>query len=236
MSTENTTKEEYSVPDHIALIPDGNRRWARENDAASIEGHRQGLENFKQFSQWCRDAGVRYLTAFGFSSENWNRSEKEVRYLCELFERHLQQNASEFQKKGVFVNVIGDTSAFPESLQETIETVREKTRKDALYTLNLALGYGGRWDITEAARAIAHNNKEEDITETTVAQHLASCEVPAIDLLIRTGGERRISNFFLWQLAYAELYFIDTYWPDFSVDHFHSALNDYARRQRRFGR
>ncbi len=232
MSTENTDK----TPQHIALIPDGNRRWAREKDVAPVKGHRNGLENFKEFSRWCRDAGVQCLTAFGFSSENWHRSEKEVRYLCDLFEQHLRRNIDEFQKNGVFVNVVGDISAFPQSLQDIIITVRNETRDDAAYTLNLALGYGGRWDITQAARTVAREvDRGEEITEEMMAQHLVSAEVPPIDLLIRTGGERRISNFFLWQLAYAELYFSDVLWPDFSHDDFSDALREYSRRQRRFG-
>lgn len=231
------------IPRHIVLFPDGNRRWARERGLDIIEGHRAGYEKLIQFCEWCKKRGVQVLTAFGFSTENWNRPMREVKYLMKLLEEGLRENFSKKSKKkeiadlGVKVRVIGQKERLPQSLQKTIFEVEEYTKDNENFFLNLAISYGGRWDIVQATRKIIETGVDPRIlNEELFAQYLSTNGLPEPDLVIRAGGEKRFSNFLLWQCAYSELYFCSKYWPDFTEKDLDEALTEYAHRQRRFGR
>lgn len=228
-----------AVPAHIGLIPDGNRRWAKEQSFDTLEGHREGMQNFLRFCEWCKEAGVEQVTAFGFSTENWKRTEREVAYFLNLLEgffRRWADRASGEIPEGVRVRVVGDTERFPPSLRDAIKQAEEGTKDRTGLIVNLALSYGGKWDIVQAVRELARSGADpEAITEEDVERALPSRDLPPMDLLIRVGGEKRISNFFLWQAAYAELAFAPMYWPAFSKEAFEELLDEYARRKRRFG-
>ena len=229
-----------NVPQHIVLLPDGNRRWAKERGLDSLEGHKAGYDTFLSFAHWCRDRGIKVITVFGFSTENWNRSEKEISYLMKLLEQALRTNFSE-KKKGIDnlkiqVRVIGQKERLPKPLQVAIKAVEKATKKNSDLILNIAISYGGRWDIVQAAQKIVKEGiAPEKIDEELFEKYLSGSDIPSPDLIIRPGGEKRISNFYLWQAAYAELYFCDKYWPDFTEQDLDDALAEYARRQRRFG-
>ncbi|MCP6726690.1 MAG: polyprenyl diphosphate synthase [Patescibacteria group bacterium] len=227
-----------ATPKHIVLFPDGNRRWAKEHKLESLKGHLRGKENFDKFLSLCKDRSVEVVTVFGFSSENWNRSPKEVNYLMDLFEISLNKKAiARFQKEGVKVKVIGQKERLKPSLQKVIEVVEEATAGNDGLHLNLAVSYGGKWDIVQAVQQLIKKGvKAEDITEDMLAEHLSTAGLPEPDLVIRAGGEKRLSNFVLWQAAYAELYFSEKYWPDFGEEDLDLAFEGYARRQRRFGK
>ena len=227
-----------SIPNHIVLFPDGNRRWARKKGLPALRGHQKGYQNFKDFLKWCQKKGVKVLTVFGFSTENWKRSDKEVNYLMKLFGDGLKKKneIKKFQKAGVRVKIIGQKKRLPKSLQKTIASVEKLTKKNTNFYLNLAVSYGGRWDIVQAIKKIISKKiPAKDINENLVENLLSTAGLASPDLIIRAGGERRFSNFVLWQAAYSELYFSPKLWPDFSEDDFEKALADYARRQRRFG-
>lgn len=234
------------IPTHIVLLPDGNRRWAKERGLATIHGHLAGFENIKRFCSWCQKKGIKVLTAFGFSIENWNRPKKEVKYLLELLEKGFREELEQYlKKKGkdsmlikkVRVRVIGQKDRLPKSLQEAIKKVEDFTKDNKEYFLNLAVSYSGRWDIVEATKKIIRKKiPPHKITEKLFEKYLSTFGLPAPDLIIRTSGEKRFSNFLLWQSAYSELYFSDKYWPDFGEKDFNKALKEYARRQRRFGK
>jgi undecaprenyl diphosphate synthase len=225
------------IPQHIVLFPDGNRRWAREKGMNTLEGHKQGYNNLLDFSEWCKNRGVKVLTAFGFSTENWNRTKEEVDYLMKLLEMCLVDNLDRYQKDGVQVRVIGQKERLPESLQQAIIKTEELTKNNSKLFLNLAISYGGKWDILNAVKNIVKEGIDVDkIDEKVFDDHLSTAGLPAPDLVIRAGGEMRMSNFVLWQAAYAELYFCPKYWPDFAEQDLDVALVEFDKRSRRFGR
>ena len=228
------------VPKHIVLFPDGNRRWAKEQGLPALEGHRVGYKTLVNVCEWSKNRGVRVITTFGFSTENWNRSKQEVNYLMKLLEKGIRKEFlkdSKFKDMGVRVRIIGQKENLPESLQKAIIEVEKSTKDNTSLYLNLGISYGGRWDIVQATQQIIKEGvKPEDVTEDMFAEHLSTAGLPEPDLVIRAGGEKRLSNFVLWQAAYAELYFSEKYWPDFGEEDLDLAFEEYARRQRRFGK
>ncbi|MBU0547044.1 MAG: polyprenyl diphosphate synthase [Patescibacteria group bacterium] len=226
------------IPNHIVLFPDGNRRWADKKNWPAIKGHQQGYQKFEDFLNWCQEKGVKVLTVFGFSTENWKRSKKEVDYLMKLFENALSKKdkIEKFQKARVRVRIIGEKNKLSKSLQKVIANIEKVTKNNSDFYLNLAVSYGGRWDIVQAIKKIIRKKiPVKDINEELVGSLLSTAGLPAPDLIIRAGGEKRFSNFVLWQAAYSELHFSSKLWPDFSEKDFKKAVNDYALRQRRFG-
>ncbi|MDP2741130.1 MAG: polyprenyl diphosphate synthase [bacterium] len=225
------------IPQHIVLFPDGNRRWAKQKGLASLNGHLQGYNNLLDFSEWCKNRGVKALTAFGFSTENWNRTKEEVDYLMNLLEKCLIDNVEKYNKNGVKVRVIGQKERLPESLQKAIEKTEKATENNTNLYLNLAISYGGKWDILEAVKKIIQDKIPLDkIDEKLFDDYLSTAGLPNPDLIIRAGGEMRMSNFVLWQGAYSELYFSPKLWPDFTEKDLDDALAEFNRRQRRFGK
>lgn len=226
-----------NIPQHIVLFPDGNRRWAKAKALNSFDGHMAGEKKFNDFLQWCKKRGVKVVTVFGFSSENWNRTPKEVDYLMKLFEKYLGQGIDDFNKEGVCVRVIGQKYKLPESLQEVIKKVEEATKNNSKMHLNLAVSYGGKWDILNAVKQILSDKIDpEKIDEQLFENYLSTAGLVPPDLVIRAGGEMRLSNFVLWQAAYAELYFSPKLWPDFEEEDFDLAMKEFDARQRRFGK
>jgi len=226
-----------NIPNHIVLFPDGNRRWAKQKGLASLKGHQQGYNNLLDFSEWCKKKGVKMLTAFGFSTENWNRSKEEVDYLMKLLENCLTDNLNRYGKDGVKVRVIGQRERLPKSLQEAIKKTDEATKNNSNLFLNLAINYGGKWDILNAVKNIVKEGIDPDkIDEKLFEEHLSTAGLPAPDFIIRAGGEMRMSNFVLWQAAYSELYFSPKLWPDFTEQDLDIALAEFDRRSRRFGK
>ena len=226
-------------PHHVAIIMDGNNRWAREHGLSGVAGHRTGVENVRNIVDACSHHGIKTLTLFAFSSENWQRPKSEVRGLITLFATYIRNETRELQKKKVRLRVIGERSRFSKGLRKRIEQAEALTAGGEM-DLILAVDYGGRWDITEAARALAEKVasgvlEPGNITEEMFAGELSLADIPAPDLCIRTAGEQRISNFLLWQMAYTEFYFADCYWPDFGEEAFAAAMEDYKGRKRRFG-
>src|SRR5690554_1186570 len=218
---------------------DGNNRWAKQRGMAGVAGHKVGVERIRDVMSACQELGVEVLTLFAFSSENWRRPPREVEALMSLFLLYLKQESRELRKKGVRLRVIGNRNRFSPSLQKAIAAAEHLTR-DGDSTLVIAADYGGRWDIAQAARRLAEQVEAGelsacDIDDERLGQHTALADLPEPDLLIRTGGEQRISNFLLWQCTYAELYFTKTLWPDFRGADLHLAAEDFQRRQRRFG-
>ncbi|MBI2054345.1 MAG: di-trans,poly-cis-decaprenylcistransferase [Candidatus Staskawiczbacteria bacterium] len=225
------------IPRHIVLFPDGNRRWARQRGLATFSGHQEGYDNLLNFSEWCKNRGVKALTAFGFSTENWNRSKKEVDYLMNLLEKCLTDNIKKYNKDKIKIRVIGQRERLPESLQRAIENTEKATESNSDLFLNLAISYGGKWDIMQAIKKIIENKiPSEKIDEKLFESYLSTASLPNPDLIIRAGGEQRMSNFVLWQAAYSELYFCPKFWPDFSEKDLDDALIEFNRRQRRFGK
>ncbi len=226
-----------NVPQHIVLFPDGNRRWAKQKGLQSLEGHNQGYNNLLDFSEWCKNRGVKVLTAYGFSTENWNRTKEEVDYLMKIFEKHLVDNAEKYMKDGTQVKIIGQKERLPKSLQEAIVKTEEATKNNSNLFLNLAISYGGRWDILNAVEKIIKEGIEADkIDEKLFESYLSTAGLPAPDLVIRAGGEIRMSNFVLWQAAYSELYFSPKLWPDFTKQDLDLALAEFDKRSRHFGK
>jgi undecaprenyl diphosphate synthase len=226
------------IPNHIVLFPDGNRRWARKRGLPSLKGHQKGQEKFRDFLRWCQEKGIKIITVFGFSTENWKRSKKEVNYLMELFLKGLKNKSEieKFQKAGVKVKIIGQKKRLPKPLQKVISDIEKLTKENKNFQLNLAVSYGGRWDIIQAVKKIIQKKiPVRKITEDLLNRFLSTTGLPAPDLVIRAGGERRFSNFLLWQAAYSELYFSPKLWPDFTEKDLDKALLDFNRRQRRFG-
>jgi undecaprenyl diphosphate synthase len=225
----------------LAIIMDGNGRWAEARGKPRHAGHRAGVETVRRVMELCGREGVKVLTLFAFSSENWQRPETEVKMLMELFFTALNREIRRLRKQNVRLRIIGDISAFSEKLQRLIHEGERVTANNDGLLLQIAANYGGRWDITQAARQLAQQVKAgvlqpEEIDESRFAAQLSFADQPDPDLFIRTGGERRISNFLLWQCAYTELYFTDVLWPDFDKETLLEAFEDYAGRQRRFGR
>jgi undecaprenyl diphosphate synthase len=227
-----------SVPQHIAIIMDGNRRWARQFGLPAALGHANGARRVQGIVQACAERGVRYLTLFAFSTENWQRPQTEVSALMGLMALYLKKEVKDMNAKGVCFKVIGDVSGFDARIQALIQEAQASTAHNTTITLTIAANYGGRWDMVQAVKAwqAAHPHESAaTLTEDQLAQHLSLAYAPAPDLLIRTGGESRISNFMLWQLAYTELFFTDVLWPSFAPKHIDQALTWYATRDRRFG-
>ncbi|MFZ0254806.1 MAG: isoprenyl transferase [Gammaproteobacteria bacterium] len=229
------------APRHVAIIMDGNGRWARNRHLPRIAGHRAGLEAVRRVVRRCGEKGVAVLTLFAFSSENWQRPPDEVRLLMGLFTTALDQEVAKLHEHNVRLRIIGDRSAFDPKLCQLIDQAEQRTARNDGLSLMIAANYGGRWDLTQAMRRLALQVKRgeleiEDIDEQSIQSALSFHGFPEPDLFIRTGGEKRISNFLLWQLAYTELYFSQLLWPDFGLEAFDEALSWYASRQRRFGR
>ena len=221
------------IPQHIAIIMDGNGRWANERGRERSYGHQAGVDAVHKITSECTRLGVKYLTLYTFSTENWNRPADEVSALMGLILTSLEEEI--FMKNNVRFRMIGDMQRLPKEVQTKIRELEEHTAANDAMTAVIALSYSSRWEITEAVRQIVAE-QPQDITEATITSHLATSFMPDPDLLIRTGGELRISNFLLWQIAYTELYFCDTYWPDFSEEDLHKAIASYQSRQRRFGK
>ncbi|MCC5856916.1 MAG: isoprenyl transferase [Ectothiorhodospiraceae bacterium] len=229
------------VPRHVAVVMDGNGRWAQARFLPRPAGHRAGVDAVRRIVEACGRRGVKVLTLFAFSSENWTRPEEEVSVLMDLMLRTLEKEASRLHENNVRVRMIGDRSRFSHRLQRQIAAAEELTADNTGLTLVIAVSYGGRWDLAQAARRIAEAVQDgsldpEQVNESLVEGMLNTADLPPTDLLIRTGGESRISNFLLWQLAYAELYFTPVLWPDFREAHLDEAFDWYAGRERRFGR
>ena len=238
-STEEIPSNE-NTPTHVAIIMDGNGRWANKRGLPRIAGHRQGLESVRAVVKRCVDRGVAYLTLFAFSSENWRRPPTEVNLLMELFTNALENKARRLHENKVRLRVVGDLSRFSSKIRMLVQRAEALTRDNERLNLTIAANYGGRWDIEQACanvcrKVVAGELAQEDVTAATIEEHLSTNFLPEPDLFIRTGGEQRISNFLLWQLAYTELYFTDTLWPEFDETAFDDALASFANRQRRFG-
>jgi undecaprenyl diphosphate synthase len=229
-----------ATPKHIAIIMDGNGRWAQNRMLPRVAGHHRGVEALRAIVQYCVDHQIPILTLFAFSSENWKRPVAEVKLLMSLLQKLLQDEVHQLHSNNVRLRVIGALEGLAPVLQEAIISAQQLTENNSGLQLNIALNYGGRWDIVQATKAICklvlkQELKIEEINEATLAQHVMLHDLPEPDLLIRSSGEQRISNFLLWQLAYTELYFTNTLWPDFGVVDLESALQFYATRERRYG-
>lgn len=227
------------IPRHIAIIMDGNGRWAMQRGKERSYGHQAGVDTVRRITSECTRLGVKYLTLYTFSTENWNRPETEIAALMGLVLASLEDEI--FMKNNVRFQVVGEMDRLPLDVQQKLKETMDHTAANSAMTMVVALSYSSRWEITKAARDIAAEVKDgkirlEDITEEMVSSHMATSFMPDPDLLIRTGGELRISNYLLWQLAYSELYFCDTFWPDFAEGDLHQAIADYQGRQRRFGK
>jgi len=222
------------VPHHVAIVMDGNGRWAKQRLLPRLAGHRQGLEKLREVVRWSIESGVKVLTVFAFSSENWRRPSDEVSGLMGLLAKALDREVSALDEAGVRLHFPGDRAALSEPLQMSLLAAQQQTAPNQTLVLNVCFNYGGRWDIAQAARHLVAQDIE--ITEAALAQALALSHVPDPDLLIRTGGEQRLSNFLLWQMAYSELFFTHALWPAFDQPTFLAALHAYATRERRFGR
>jgi len=228
------------VPRHIAIIMDGNGRWATERRLPRVAGHTRGVDAVRAVVEGCARAGVEYLTLFAFSSENWRRPNDEVSFLMRLFITALEREIGKLHANGIRLRVVGDLERFEPRIRELIRRAETKTARNTRLTLTIAANYGGRWDILQATKKLieqaVREGREIDVTEDAFAPHLAMAYAPEPDLFIRTGGEQRVSNFLLWQLAYAEFYFTDKYWPDFDGAALADAIASYTERERRFGR
>lgn len=235
------TSSNRSIPRHIAIIMDGNGRWAKQRFQPRFMGHRAGVRAVEGIVKHCVASGVDVLSLFAFSSENWRRPGKEVDLLMELFSHALDNQVKRLHKNNIRLNIIGDLSRFSDALQQKIRNATALTAENNGLILNIAANYGGRWDISQSVRKIAVKIKSgelqpEQIDECVIASHLVTADLPEPDLFIRTGGEQRISNFLMWQLAYTELYFTDKLWPEFNAQDLDLAIDSFSRRERRFGR
>ncbi|MEQ1720198.1 MAG: isoprenyl transferase [Nitrosomonas sp.] len=230
-----------SIPQHIAIIMDGNGRWARNRFMPRVAGHRQGVETVRGVIKACIERNVSYLTVFAFSSENWRRPSDEISFLIQLFANALEQEVTKLHENGICFKVIGDLSKFDSGIVQAIQRGEQLTAQNTRLVFTVAANYGGRWDIMQAFRKMMIQSNELSLKslnfeEENLSQYLALSYAPEPDLFIRTGGECRISNFLLWQLAYTELYFTDTLWPDFDERELDRAIQSYQKRERRFGR
>ena len=239
-----TLKEQINIerlPQHIAVIMDGNGRWAKEHGKQRIFGHQNAIQAVREVNEACAELGVGYLTLYAFSTENWNRPGDEVNGLMILLSQTIKKETSTLLKNGIRLNVIGDIDRLSQSIRDELSRTIDSTSKGERMELTVALSYSGRWDITNAARRMAQAAKDgnldpNNITEEVVSSYLSTAGRPDPELLIRTSGELRISNFLMWQLAYSELYFTNKYWPDFRKDDLYEAILDYQHRERRFGK
>ncbi len=236
-----TSGEFEKLPEHVAIIMDGNGRWARKHKLSVSKGHRQGTETLREIIRHTDDLGIRALSLYAFSTENWNRSEEEVAALMQLILDFFDSEIDELDAKNVRILILGDKGALPEKQRETLKEAERRTQGNTGLRLNIAINYGGRAELVKAAREISVLVKNgtlrtEDITEETISAHLYTRGQPDVDLLIRTSGEQRLSNFLLYQNAYAEFVFPETLWPDFTVHDYDLALDAFAHRERRFGK
>jgi undecaprenyl diphosphate synthase len=231
---------QVSVPKHIAIIMDGNHRWAKKRHLPGAAGHRAGAKRLREIAEACADLGVDNLTLFAFSTENWQRPTREVSLLMDLMRHVMENDLAELNRREVRLRVIGDRSRFAQDIQAKMAECEALTAENKKLNLSVAVNFGGRWDIVEAAKSMARKVQSgeldpEQITETEFANHMALGQIPDPDLLIRTGGDQRISNFLLWDLAYAELVFTESFWPDFDASQLEDAVHEFERRVRRFG-
>jgi len=233
-------KKKAGIPEHIAIIMDGNGRWAQKHALGRIAGHKKGAEAVRTVTRTCRELGVKYLTLYAFSVDNWSRPSEEVNALMKLLARYLKSELAEMQQNGIRLNIIGDVGKFKSSVRTTISGVCQKTEENQNMILTLALNYGGREDIIDAAKGFLEDVRSgrfenEVLDKDTFSKYLSTANMPDPDLLIRTSGEYRLSNFMLWQAAYTEFYFTEVLWPDFGKAELLSAIEDYQKRERRFG-
>lgn len=237
-SSTRVVPEAREIPRHIAIIMDGNGRWAKQRFLPRIAGHKRGVEAVRSAVRTCAERGVEHLTLFAFSSENWRRPMEEVKFLMQLFVHALESEVIKLHQNDIRFQVIGDLSRFDERVVNLIQEAEEKTKNNQKLNLTVAANYGGRWDILQAVNRMVRNDpsKTVEYVEADLAPHLAMGGAPEPDLFIRTGGETRISNFLLWQLAYTELYFTDVLWPDFNAAALDAAILSYQQRERRYGR
>lgn len=229
-----------NLPEHIAIIMDGNRRWAKQRGLESSLGHKEGAENLKRIAKFANSIGIKYMTVYAFSTENWKRTEKEVSAIMKLLKFYLKDFLTSANNDNIKINVIGTDFKLNNEIKEEILKVEEKTLKDTGMTLNIAFNYGGRDEIVNATKKIAEKVKEnemsiEEITEKTIADNIYTAGQPDPDLVIRTSGEQRISNFLLWQIAYSEFVFSNKYWPEFSNEDLLETIKEYQHRTRKFG-
>lgn len=241
LNVQEALQARGEIPDHLAIIMDGNGRWARQKGLHRVQGHREGVESVRDIVEACAQIGVRFLTLYTFSTENWLRPVSEVNALMKLLIRTLRQEMETFARNGIRLHTIGDVEKMPKAVQKELQESVASSLDNERMTLILALSYSGRWEIVEAARSIAVQVRDgeldpELIDESAVEKVLGTAGIPDPDLLIRTGGEVRISNFLLWQIAYAELIFTETYWPMFRRSNLYEAIRDYQDRDRRYGR
>jgi len=229
------------IPNHIAIIMDGNGRWAKKRGLPRAAGHKKGVDTVKEITENCAEIGVKYLTLYTFSTENWNRPKDEVSTLMRLLLKSLKERVSELNENNIRLSTIGNISALPNAVQNELKEAIEKTKNNDKMTLNLALSYSGRWELIEAIKSIGklvsqRKLKVEDINENSIKNFLTTKNIPDPDLLIRTSGEFRVSNFLLWQIAYTEFFITNVFWPDFNKNHLVDAIKSYQTRERRFGR
>lgn len=237
----NSTIDLNRLPRHVAIIMDGNGRWAQKKRQPRLFGHRAGAESVRNIVETCREIGIEYLTLYAFSSENWGRPEQEVTGLMAILKKYLESELPQMQKNDIRLMSIGDRQRLPEVVREALSRSIHLTSGNSKLTLNLALSYGSRDELVRAVKTISSLCVQgaitpEQITDQSISDNLDTCRLPDPDLLIRTGGEARLSNFLLWQLSYAEIYFTETMWPDFRKEAFFQALSEYQSRERRFGR
>jgi undecaprenyl diphosphate synthase len=237
-SSTQIVPEARQIPRHIAIIMDGNGRWAKQRFLPRIAGHKRGVEAVRSAVRACITCGVEYLTLFAFSSENWRRPRDEVKFLMQLFARVLESEVAKLHHNNIRLRIIGDLSRFDQKLVQLVRAGEEKTSMNQKLTLTVAANYGGRWDILQAVNRMVrdHPQRAVDYTESDLAPYLSMHDTPEPDLFIRTGGEKRVSNFLLWQLAYTEMYFTDLLWPDFDSAALDAAIMSYQQRERRYGR
>lgn len=237
-SSTRQVPESAAIPRHVAVIMDGNGRWAKKRFLPRVAGHVKGVELVREMVRTCLERGIAYLTLFAFSSENWRRPQEEVSLLMQLFVKALEQEVEKLGRNGVRLRIVGDLARFDPHLQELICRAEEKTATNDRLVLTVAANYGGRWDIMQAVNRLADAEPDRagNWTEADLEPYLAMSYAPEPDLFIRTGGEERISNFLLWQLAYTELHFTPTLWPDFNTAEFDKAIASFQKRERRFGR
>ena len=233
--------DKNNIPKHVAIIMDGNGRWAKQKGEMRIFGHTNGVESVRESLTAAAEIGVKYLTLYAFSTENWNRPKEEVAALMDLLVKAIYDEVEELNEKGVRLETIGNTSILPVSCREAVTKAKERTKNNDKITLILALSYSSRWEIAQAVKTMAEESISgkldvETINEDLISSYLSTSNFPDPELLIRTSGENRVSNFLMWQLAYTELYFTETLWPDFKKEHFLKAIKDYQDRERRFGK
>ena len=239
VSEQITGEGKYTIPRHIAIILDGNGRWAKKRGLPRTAGHAAGAETFRRIATYCKNIGVNYLTVYAFSTENWSRPEEEVKSIMKLLDRYLREAIATMERDHIKMKILGDVSILSPSLRAEIEETNEISSRYEGFQANICLNYGGRAEILQAAKRYAVDASKgiapADLTEEAFSSYLYSAGIPDPDLLIRPGGEKRISNFLLWQCAYSEFYFTDVLWPDFTPEELDKAIAEFSRRDRRFG-